>query len=183
MPNAQDAPAPIEVSDDHVVVRGGHLNSKRVVALPVRKIGQHNFWLVKSHDEVASLLLTGTPACHRPLCKLTVFASLHTAVKKARESHLNLEQDDAADEANFDFGGEVVEAGDVETPEKKKRRTKATKTAAQLATVVVEMPRYYGQDEPTISLTMLNSLKDVGILSVPSHLQWLAEWVHSERNS
>ena len=178
------APAPIMIADDYIVVRGGQLKGKRIAALPVRTIGLLHFWIVKSHDEVASLLLTGIPACHRPLCRLTLFKALHVAVQKARDAQGTLADTDAAEEDNFDFGGEAGVDIALETPMKKKRTSpggKMAKMVAQRATIEVVMPRFYGQDEPTLSVTMLNSKKDIGILASPKNLQWIAEYVHAER--
>ena len=187
-------PAPIVARNDVVVISGGHLKAKAEVALPVRAVGSGKFWVISTHCPKASELLTGVAACHRPLCKLSVFDTLRKGIMEARSAKVasaNEEQQarkDDEEEAAFNFAGEEVDDEALETPTKAKRPRLSKKkvglgTAAEKPTVQVQMPKFYGQAAPVTKITMVNSTREIGISADTDTLTWLIQYIHSERSA
>ena len=177
----QTEPAPATFIENVITVAGGQLRGGRHVTLPVRVVGALKFWPISSHDESASLFLAGVPACHRPLCNLKVWNLLKKSIETARDATKQPPQGDGED--GFDFAGEGVEA-ELETPVKKPRRVSRVGGAngsAARPTLSIEMPKFFGQEAPTIALTVLNNTKSVAILADSEHMDWLARYVHDER--
>ena len=177
MPSSE--PSPVSFSDDHIVVRGGHLKGSKVAALPVRKIAGMAFWIVKSHDAITSEFLTGIPAWKRPLCGMRVWKELRAKIILARTKTNMDTKLDEDEEENFDFGGEEVDDDDVvlETPMKKPRKRH---DEVRLFSVDVQMPSHYGVANATQPITVLNSLKEIAIHADLAHMKWLMDYVNAE---
>ena len=73
----------------------------------------------------------------------------------------------------------------METPEKKRPKLSKKKTGfgtqSEKPTVTLDMPRYFGQDKPRISVPVINCTKLIGIAVEAHILQWLVEYIHAER--
>ena len=178
---AAAAPAPIAFSVDHVAIRGGMLKSRKCIAIPVKRVGDKAFWVINTHDEYVSEVLTGIAACHRPLCGIEVFKDLREKLLAARKAQGTGEQKDQDEEEAFNFAGEVIEEM-VETPQKKKaKRVKAQRQRFHV--LDVDMPLHFGVDDPRFSVTLLNSAKELAVLVDEQTLTWLVKYVHDERSA
>ena len=127
-----EAPSPskvVNVEDDHIVIQCGH--AVRPVAITVRKVGTKKFWVIRSHDEVASLVITGTAACHRPLGRLKVWKEMRKK-KEARDICGNTaDVPDEEEEEAFNFGGEADSGADTATSQTTKKGKRINKKATE----------------------------------------------------
>jgi hypothetical protein len=185
----QGTPAPIVVRDESVVMTGGHLSASHEVSVAIRLVGPCKFWMISTHCPKACQILSGQAACHRPLSGLKIWTHIKKAVVEMRSEQAVAAADGRkaamadAEEDKFSFGGEAC--GDMETPEKKRPKISKKKTGfgtqSEKPTLFLDMPRYFGQDEPRISVPVINCTKVIGIAVEPHILQWLVEYIHAER--
>ena len=182
-----EVPSPgkvVDRNDDYIVVQGGFCE-ERVIALRVRKVGVHKFWVIRMNDRDASMFLVGTPACYRPLCKLHVWKELREQIEATRDAKEQANAQAAEEEeAEFDLveGSADTDGDDKKESAKKRKKVRDVRTAQEKPFIEIKMPCFHGQTEPRRRIMMINSTKFVGISATPDVLQWLIDYIHSERH-
>ena len=182
-----EVPSPgkvVDRNDDYIVVQGGFCE-ERVIALRVRKVGVHKFWVIRMNDRDASMFLVGTPACYRPLCKLHVWKELREQIEATRDAKEQANAQAAEEEeAEFDLveGSAATDGADKKESAKKRKKVRDVRTAQEKPFIEIKMPCFHGQAEPRRRIMMINSCRAIAISATSDVLQWLVDYIHSERN-
>jgi hypothetical protein len=169
MPEHPDDIEPCAVLSMALVVTGGRLPNGKSAVLRLVSVRGVDFWKVLTTDTDTCMLLSGKPACYRPLSKVKVLKFL-LGLLEARRRELSQEAEKLLDLDLPDTLG--LNVADEPSPPVKKRKTLSSSIHPMLT---IEVPKKYPEDDAKMTMRILNCDRSISMEATTENIDWLVK--------